>query len=91
MSTQQKRKFFKDVKHYFWEDPFHLKSVRIKLFDVVFLAKKPMTSSWLAIMVPPVDITVLTTRLLCNEPRVPGCFRIISLGDMKDLLGTHND
>ncbi|GJR75379.1 reverse transcriptase domain-containing protein [Tanacetum coccineum] len=22
MSTQQKRKFFKDVKHYFWEDPF---------------------------------------------------------------------
>ncbi|GJU86409.1 hypothetical protein Tco_1293955 [Tanacetum coccineum] len=62
MSTQQKRKFFKDVKHYFWEDPFHLKSVRIKLFDVVFLAKKPMTSSWLAIMVPPVDITVLTTQ-----------------------------
>ncbi|GJZ28630.1 hypothetical protein Tco_0573277 [Tanacetum coccineum] len=22
MSTQQKRKFFKDVKHYFWDDPF---------------------------------------------------------------------
>ncbi|GJR10332.1 reverse transcriptase domain-containing protein [Tanacetum coccineum] len=42
--------------------PFCLKSVRIKLFDVVFLAKKPMTSSWLAIMVPPVDITVLTTQ-----------------------------
>ncbi|GKG18406.1 hypothetical protein Tco_0372704, partial [Tanacetum coccineum] len=36
-----------------------LKSVRIKLFDVVFLAKKPMTSSWLATMV---DITVLTTQ-----------------------------
>ncbi|GJT95411.1 hypothetical protein Tco_1090929 [Tanacetum coccineum] len=35
MSTQQKRKFFKD---------------------------KPMTSSWLATMVPPVDITVLTTQ-----------------------------
>ncbi|GJT99728.1 putative reverse transcriptase domain-containing protein [Tanacetum coccineum] len=42
--------------------PFCLKSVRIKLFDVVFLAKKPMTSSWLATMVPPVDITVLTTQ-----------------------------
>ncbi|GJT30239.1 reverse transcriptase domain-containing protein [Tanacetum coccineum] len=22
MSTQQKRKFFKDVKHYFWDDPY---------------------------------------------------------------------
>ncbi|GJR11613.1 hypothetical protein Tco_0794265 [Tanacetum coccineum] len=65
MSTQQqKSKFFKDVKHYTEEEkiPFCLKSVRIKLFDVVFLAKKPMTSSWLAIMVPPVDITVLTTQ-----------------------------
>ncbi|GKF64650.1 hypothetical protein Tco_0188098, partial [Tanacetum coccineum] len=35
MSTQQKRKFFKD---------------------------RPMTSSWLATMIPPVDITVLTTQ-----------------------------
>ncbi|GKD91971.1 hypothetical protein Tco_1371808, partial [Tanacetum coccineum] len=42
--------------------PFCLKSVRIKLFDVVFLAKKPLTSSRLATMVPPVDITVLTTQ-----------------------------
>ncbi|GKD82162.1 reverse transcriptase domain-containing protein [Tanacetum coccineum] len=25
MSTQQKRKFFKDVNHYFWEDPFLFK------------------------------------------------------------------
>ncbi|GJW52431.1 reverse transcriptase domain-containing protein [Tanacetum coccineum] len=41
---------------------FCLKSVRIKLFDVVFLARKPMTSSWLATMVQPVDITVLTTQ-----------------------------
>ncbi|GKC31222.1 hypothetical protein Tco_1038516 [Tanacetum coccineum] len=32
------------------------------LFDVVFLAKKPKTSSWLATMVPPVDITVLSTQ-----------------------------
>ncbi|GJT79317.1 reverse transcriptase domain-containing protein [Tanacetum coccineum] len=22
MSTQQKRKFFKDIKHYFWDDPY---------------------------------------------------------------------
>nr|GEU79948.1 reverse transcriptase domain-containing protein [Tanacetum cinerariifolium] len=26
MSTQQKNKFFKDVKHYFWDDPFLFKS-----------------------------------------------------------------
>ncbi|GKG14668.1 hypothetical protein Tco_0354268, partial [Tanacetum coccineum] len=25
MSSQQKRKFFKDVKHYFWDDPFLFK------------------------------------------------------------------
>ncbi|GKF62091.1 reverse transcriptase domain-containing protein, partial [Tanacetum coccineum] len=24
MSTQQKRKFFKDVKHYFWDDPYQI-------------------------------------------------------------------
>ncbi|GJV24052.1 hypothetical protein Tco_1376747 [Tanacetum coccineum] len=40
MSTQQKRKFFKDVKHYFWEDPFLFKICGIKLFDVVFLARE---------------------------------------------------
>ncbi|GKG03151.1 reverse transcriptase domain-containing protein, partial [Tanacetum coccineum] len=26
MSSQQKNKFFKDVKHYFWDDPFLFKS-----------------------------------------------------------------
>ncbi|GKF15763.1 hypothetical protein Tco_0057225 [Tanacetum coccineum] len=30
MSSQQKNKFFKDVKHYFWDDPFLFKHVRIK-------------------------------------------------------------
>nr|GEU57629.1 reverse transcriptase domain-containing protein [Tanacetum cinerariifolium] len=30
MSSQQKNKFFKDVKHYFWDDPFCLKSTMIK-------------------------------------------------------------
>nr|GFB48641.1 reverse transcriptase domain-containing protein [Tanacetum cinerariifolium] len=30
MSSQQKNKFFKDVKHYFWDNPFYLKSMRIK-------------------------------------------------------------
>ncbi|GJY81172.1 hypothetical protein Tco_0493923 [Tanacetum coccineum] len=30
MSTQQKRKFFKDIKHYFWDDPYSFVHVRIK-------------------------------------------------------------
>ncbi|GJR60561.1 reverse transcriptase domain-containing protein [Tanacetum coccineum] len=30
MSSQQKRKFFKDVKHYFWDDPFLVRYVQIK-------------------------------------------------------------
>nr|GEY07646.1 reverse transcriptase domain-containing protein [Tanacetum cinerariifolium] len=30
MPSQQKNKFFKDVKHYFWDDPFCSKSVLIK-------------------------------------------------------------
>nr|GEW51290.1 DNA-directed DNA polymerase [Tanacetum cinerariifolium] len=25
MSSQQKKKFFKDVKHYFWDDPYHFR------------------------------------------------------------------
>ncbi|GJS82005.1 reverse transcriptase domain-containing protein [Tanacetum coccineum] len=41
MSTQQKRKFFKDVKHYFWEDPFLFRfSCGSSYFDVVCLQKK---------------------------------------------------
>ncbi|GKB13571.1 reverse transcriptase domain-containing protein [Tanacetum coccineum] len=26
MSSQQKKKFFKDVKHYFWDDPYHFRT-----------------------------------------------------------------
>ncbi|GJU24550.1 reverse transcriptase domain-containing protein [Tanacetum coccineum] len=40
MSTQQKRKFFKDVKNYFWDDPYLFKLVRIKSFDGVCMGKK---------------------------------------------------
>nr|GEU65665.1 reverse transcriptase domain-containing protein [Tanacetum cinerariifolium]GEX62349.1 reverse transcriptase domain-containing protein [Tanacetum cinerariifolium] len=59
MSSQQKKKFFKDVKHYFWDDTICLKFVRIKSFDGVCMDKKLMISSKLvmkdpsgAIMVP---------------------------------------
>ncbi|GJT37229.1 reverse transcriptase domain-containing protein [Tanacetum coccineum] len=47
MSSQQKKKFFKDVKHYFWNDPY---------LDDMFTAKKPLISSLIAIMDPTGDI-----------------------------------
>ncbi|GJX16358.1 reverse transcriptase domain-containing protein [Tanacetum coccineum] len=41
MSSQQKNKFFKDVKHYFWDDPYLFKICA----DQVIQAKKLLTSS----------------------------------------------
>nr|GEV98465.1 reverse transcriptase domain-containing protein [Tanacetum cinerariifolium] len=61
MSSQQKNKFFKDVKHYFWDDPFYLKSVTIKSSEGVYTARNPLTFSWLATMDPPRDIMARTT------------------------------
>ncbi|GKE95436.1 hypothetical protein Tco_1580291 [Tanacetum coccineum] len=49
MSSQQKNKFFKDVKHYFWDDPF--------------LFKKLLTLSKLATVDPLGDTTVPITPL----------------------------
>nr|GEZ28061.1 reverse transcriptase domain-containing protein [Tanacetum cinerariifolium] len=52
MSSQQKSKFFKDVKHYFWMNPICLKIMLIKSSEGVYLARKPLRSSRLAIMDP---------------------------------------
>ncbi|GJW11847.1 reverse transcriptase domain-containing protein, partial [Tanacetum coccineum] len=60
MSSQQKNKFFKDVKHYFWDDPCS-KFVRIKSSGGVFTAKKPLIFLRLATMDPPGDIMARTT------------------------------
>nr|GEX89178.1 reverse transcriptase domain-containing protein [Tanacetum cinerariifolium] len=59
--SQQKKKFFKDVKHYFLDDPSCSKSVRIKSSDGVFTARKPLTFSRVAIMDPSGDIMAQTT------------------------------
>nr|GEY85330.1 reverse transcriptase domain-containing protein [Tanacetum cinerariifolium] len=48
MSSQQKRKFFKDVKHYSRMTPICLKSLLIKSSECVYLARKPLKSSRLA-------------------------------------------
>ncbi|GJT07403.1 reverse transcriptase domain-containing protein [Tanacetum coccineum] len=39
MSSQQKRKFFKDVKHYFWDDPFLFKICADQVIRLVFGAR----------------------------------------------------
>nr|GEU66793.1 reverse transcriptase domain-containing protein [Tanacetum cinerariifolium] len=52
MSSQQKKKFFKDVKHYFWDDPYLFEFVRIKSFNGVCMAKKLMIFSKLVIKDP---------------------------------------
>ncbi|GKC10367.1 reverse transcriptase domain-containing protein [Tanacetum coccineum] len=48
MSSQQKNKFFKDVKHYFWDDPFLFKICA----DQIESPKKRLTSSQIAIVGP---------------------------------------
>nr|GEV40590.1 DNA-directed DNA polymerase [Tanacetum cinerariifolium] len=58
MSSQQKKKFFKNVKHYFWDDPYFFGFVRIKSFDDVCMAKKLMIFSKLVMKDPPGAIMV---------------------------------
>nr|GEZ39055.1 reverse transcriptase domain-containing protein [Tanacetum cinerariifolium] len=58
MSSQQKKKFFKDVKHYLWDDPTFFEYVQIKSFDGVCMAKKLLISSKLVMKEPPGAIMV---------------------------------
>nr|GFB07233.1 reverse transcriptase domain-containing protein [Tanacetum cinerariifolium] len=62
ISFQQKKKFFKDVKHYFLDDPTFFRYVRIKSFDNVRMEKKLMISSKLVIKDPPGAIMVPISR-----------------------------
>ncbi|GJT14739.1 reverse transcriptase domain-containing protein [Tanacetum coccineum] len=58
MSTQQKRKFFKDVKHYFWDDPYLFPYNVIKSFVGVYMDTKLLKSSRLVMKDPPGAIIV---------------------------------
>nr|GEW82775.1 hypothetical protein [Tanacetum cinerariifolium] len=62
MSSQQKRKFVKDVKHFSGTTPFFSKSVRIKSSEGVYKARKPLTFLRLATMDPPGDIMAQITQ-----------------------------
>ncbi|GKC02512.1 hypothetical protein Tco_0994122, partial [Tanacetum coccineum] len=54
MPTQEKNKFFKDVKHYFWDDPFLFKTCADQM------AKKLSKFSKLVTVDPPGDTTMPT-------------------------------
>nr|GEW69788.1 reverse transcriptase domain-containing protein [Tanacetum cinerariifolium] len=62
MTTQQKQKFFKDARHYFWDDPYLFRTCPDQIFDVAWLAKKLLTFSMLVIVDPPGDTTEPTTQ-----------------------------
>nr|GEU55156.1 hypothetical protein [Tanacetum cinerariifolium] len=62
MSSQQKNNFFKDVKHYFWDDPFLFKVVLIKSSKGVYTARKPLIFSRLATMDPLGDTMAQITQ-----------------------------
>nr|GEW55543.1 reverse transcriptase domain-containing protein [Tanacetum cinerariifolium] len=41
MSSQQKSKFFKDVKHYFWDDPFLFKNCADQVIRRTYMLREP--------------------------------------------------
>nr|GEX63752.1 reverse transcriptase domain-containing protein [Tanacetum cinerariifolium] len=63
MSSQQKKKLFKDAKHYFWDNPYLFKICADQVIRWCITAKKPLISSWLATMDPSGDIMVPTSPL----------------------------
>nr|GEW63798.1 reverse transcriptase domain-containing protein [Tanacetum cinerariifolium] len=60
MSSQQKNKFFKDVKHYFWDNRFLFK---IQVIRGVFTARKPLKFLRLSIIDPSGEIMAQSTTL----------------------------
>nr|GEZ88724.1 DNA-directed DNA polymerase [Tanacetum cinerariifolium] len=58
MSSQQKKKFFKDVKHYFWDDPYLFRICADEIIQGVCMAKKLLISSKLVKKDPPRAIMV---------------------------------
>ncbi|GJT24284.1 hypothetical protein Tco_0894221 [Tanacetum coccineum] len=77
-STQLKREVFKDVKHYFWDDPFLFKICADQvIWDVaVFQGKKLLTSSKLATVDPPGDTTIDTP--IVSSPKIDSLFEEFS-------------
>nr|GFC40382.1 reverse transcriptase domain-containing protein [Tanacetum cinerariifolium] len=58
LTSQQKKKFSKDVKHYFWDDPYLFRIYADQIIHSVCMAKKLLTSSKLVMNDPPGAIMV---------------------------------
>nr|GEZ74788.1 reverse transcriptase domain-containing protein [Tanacetum cinerariifolium] len=62
MTTQQKQKFFKDVRHYFWDDPYLFKTCPDQIIRRCAAGQKLLTFSKLVIVDLPGDTTEPTTQ-----------------------------
>nr|GFC53190.1 reverse transcriptase domain-containing protein [Tanacetum cinerariifolium] len=79
MTSQQKNKFFKDVKRYFWDDPFLFKVCADQVIRRCVHEKELSTFSRLATMDPRGDIMVkisLPKRSLIPVSSGPPCIRM---------------
>nr|GEW46029.1 reverse transcriptase domain-containing protein [Tanacetum cinerariifolium] len=72
MSSQQKNKFFKDVKHYLWDDPFCLKSVWIMSSEAV-----DYFSKWVKAKVLPTNDARVVCKFLKSLFAIFGTLRAI--------------
>ncbi|GKA30624.1 reverse transcriptase domain-containing protein [Tanacetum coccineum] len=65
MSSQQKNKFFKDVKHYFWDDPFLFKICADQVIRRCVSGQEALTIS---LKLATADPTVVNTRVMrCHK------------------------
>nr|GEX48561.1 reverse transcriptase domain-containing protein [Tanacetum cinerariifolium] len=67
LTSQQKNKFFKDVKHYFWGDPYLFRICADQIIRRVCMAKKLLTFSKLVMKDPPGAIMVPISPLRKDE------------------------
>ncbi|GJW11861.1 hypothetical protein Tco_1577688 [Tanacetum coccineum] len=63
MSSQQKKKIFKNVKHYFWDDPYLFRIGADQVIRRCVYGQEAIDILMLAIMDPPGDIMVPITPL----------------------------
>nr|GEW92387.1 reverse transcriptase domain-containing protein [Tanacetum cinerariifolium] len=70
MSSQQKKKFFKDIKHYFWDNPYLFRICAVKSFKGAYMAKKLMISSKLVMKDLPGILMVLISPPINGQVEV---------------------